>query len=174
MKKNLISVLIMALVAVNTALTALLLFTVMPQAEKANELITKVASAIDLELRSGQIKTSSVIPIDDIEVYELNEGNAMLINLLDSEIDGSSGHHAQLAVSLSLNTKDNDYETGKESLTSKEALVKDAINRVIGSYTPEALKGDQQDAQMAILKELQSLFDDDFIVGVSFPTFTVE
>lgn len=174
MKKNLMSVLILALVLVNLVLTALLLLTVLPSAQRANELVTKVASAIELELESGQITNASTIPIDDIEVYELNEGTAMLINLADSDVDGSTGHHAQLAVSLSLNTKDKGYETGKESLANKEPLVKDAVNTVIGSYSPEALRANPQDAQQDILKELQRLFDDDFIVGVTFPTFTVE
>ena len=39
---------------------------------------------------------------------------------------------------------------------------------------PDDLKNDPQGAQQEILKELQTLFDDDFIVGVTFPTFTVE
>lgn len=174
MKKNLMSVLILALVVVNLALTAVLLLTVLPQAKKANELVGKVASAIELELSSGQITTSNTIPIDDIEVYELNEGTAMLINLQNSEEDGSSGHHAQLAVSLSLNTQSKDFETGKESLSTKEALVKDVVNNVVGGYTPEGLRSNPQDAQQEILKGLQELFESNFIVGVSFPTFTVE
>ncbi len=171
MKKNLMSVLILALVVVNLVLTALLLLTVLPQAQKANELVSKVAAAIELELESGQITNASTIPIEDLEVIPLNEGTAWLINL-QSEDD--KAHHAQIAVSLSLNTKDKGYETGKESLTTKEALVMDVINRVIGGYTPDALKADSQGAQQEILKELQKTFDDDFIVGVSFPTFTVE
>ena len=55
MKKNLMSVLILAMVMVNLVLTALLTLTVFPQAQKANELVTKVASAIELDLESGQI-----------------------------------------------------------------------------------------------------------------------
>ena len=171
MKKNLMSVLILAMVMVNLVLTALLTLTVFPQAQKANELVTKVASAIELDLESGQITNASTIPIEDLEVVPLNTGTAWLINLQSSD---DKAHHAQLAVSLSLNTQDKGYETGKESLTTKEALVMDVINRVIGGYTPEDLKADPQGAQQEILKELQKTFDDDFIVGVSFPTFTVE
>lgn len=171
MKKNLMSVLILALVVVNLALTAVLLLTVLPQAKKANELVGKVASAIDLELSSGQITNTNTIPIDDLEVVPMNDGNAWLINLQSND---DKAHHAQIAVSLSLNTQDKDYETGAESLTTKQALVMDVINRVIGNYTPEELKADQQAAQQEILKELQQLFESSFIVGVSFPTFTVE
>ena len=49
MKKNLISVLILALVFANFVLTAILMFTVLPETQKANTLIEKVCSAIDLE-----------------------------------------------------------------------------------------------------------------------------
>jgi len=171
MKKNLMSVLILALVVVNLALTALLLLTVLPQSKKANELITKVVSAIDLELESGQVTNSNTIPISDLEVYAVNGGNAWLINLQSTD---DKAHHAQIAVSLSMNTQDDGYKDGSEAIASKEALIMDVINRVIGGYTADVLKNDPQGAQQEILKELQQLFEDDFIVGVTFPTFTVE
>ncbi len=171
MKKNLMSVLILALVVVNLALTALLLLTVLPQSKKANELITKVVSAIDLELESGQVTNSNTIPISDLEVYAVNGGNAWLINLQSTD---DKAHHAQIAVSLSMNTQDDGYKDGSEAIASKEALIMDVINRVIGGYTADVLKDDPQGAQQEILKELQQLFEDDFIVGVTFPTFTVE
>ena len=44
MKKNLISVLILALVFANFVLTAILMFTVLPETQKANTLIEKVCS----------------------------------------------------------------------------------------------------------------------------------
>lgn len=172
MKKNLMSVLILALVVVNLALTALLLLTVLPQAKRANELVSKVASAIELELSSGQIITTNTIPIDDIETYDIPD--VMLINLQKSDVDGSDGHHAQLGVTLSLNTRNSDFENGKAQLSTKESLVKDAIIRVVSSYSPEQLRADQQGVQKEVLKELQGLFESNFIVGVSFPTFTVE
>ena len=42
MKKNLISVLILALVFANLVLTALLIFTILPETKKANNLIGAV------------------------------------------------------------------------------------------------------------------------------------
>ncbi len=43
MKKNLITVMVLALVLVNLVLTALLTITIVPQTKKANELITQVS-----------------------------------------------------------------------------------------------------------------------------------
>ena len=59
MKKNLISVVILALVFANFVLTALLMFSVLPETKKANTLIEKVCSAIDLDLNSGAAITCS-------------------------------------------------------------------------------------------------------------------
>ena len=47
MKKNLMTVIILALVLVNLVLTAILAFTIIPQTRKSNQLIDKIASAID-------------------------------------------------------------------------------------------------------------------------------
>lgn len=53
MKKNLMSVLILALVLVNTILTAILAIGIIPSVKKSNQLVETVASAIDLELNGA-------------------------------------------------------------------------------------------------------------------------
>lgn len=50
MKKNLLTVIILALVLVNLILTAVLAFSVIPQTKKSNELIDQVCAAINIEL----------------------------------------------------------------------------------------------------------------------------
>lgn len=54
MKKNLITVIVLALVLVNLVLTAILTITILPETKKANELITQVCSAINLEKRKNK------------------------------------------------------------------------------------------------------------------------
>lgn len=49
MKKNLITVIILALVLANLILTAILVFTIIPQTKKSNQLIDQVCSAINLK-----------------------------------------------------------------------------------------------------------------------------
>lgn len=50
MKKNLLAVIILALVLVNLILTAVLVFSIIPQTKKSNELIDQVCAAINIEL----------------------------------------------------------------------------------------------------------------------------
>ena len=71
MKKNLLAVIILALVLVNLILTAVLVFSIIPQTKKSNELIDQVCAAINIELEGGQNKDSSAVPIEEIAVYNI-------------------------------------------------------------------------------------------------------
>ena len=87
MKKNLMSVLILALVVVNLVLTAIITITIVPQTKKSNELINQVCSAINLELQSGEVSDISAIPVDQLDVYDLPD--SLTINLKSDE-DGTA------------------------------------------------------------------------------------
>lgn len=171
MKKNLITVVILALVLVNLILTAILTITILPQTKKANELITQVCSAIDLELKSGSV-TSSItnVPIDQVVTHDVNGGEAMTVNLKDSA-DGKK-HYATVAVSISMDQENEGYKTYGETLSDRESLIKSEINRVISEYTFEEFNADQQGVQDAILAALQQLFNSDFIFSVGFSAVT--
>lgn len=170
MKKNLMSVLILALVVVNLVLTAILTITVLPQAKKSNELVEKVCSAIDLELQSGEMKNASSVPMDKLATYDL--ADSLTINLKDSK-DGSS-HYAVIAVTLSMNTESDGYKTYGEKLDEKASLIASEINNIVGKYTIEEMKADQESVQEEIQADLQKLFDSDFIVGVGFKQVTYQ
>ncbi len=176
MKKNLISVLILALVVVNLVVSAIMLITIYPQAQKSNELIAKIATAIDLELQSGEITSASTVAIEDIESYQINSGETMTINLKKGA-DGES-HYALIAVTLSINTADDDYETKQPLLSTNDDAMKDIIIKTVQSYTYEEWSDDQatvqDEMQDTILEELQDMYDSDFIVAVSFASITVQ
>lgn len=170
MKKNLITVVILALVLVNLILTAILTITILPQTKKANELITQVCSAINLELRSGSVTSDSMsVPIDKVASHDIPE---MTINLKDSG-DGKS-HYATVSVSLSMNTESDGYKEYGETMAERDSLIKSQINAVVSGYTYEEFTANQQEVQNAILADLQKLFSSDFIVSVGFPTVTFQ
>lgn len=173
MKKNLISVLVLALVLVNLILTAILTISILPQTKKANELITQVCSAISLELNSGD--TTSVVaadvPIDKIATYDVSAGEAMTINLKDSG-DGKK-HYVTMNVLISMDTTNKKaYKAYGESMSEKDSLIKSQINTIVSGYTFEEFTGDQKAVQDEILASLQQMFDSDFIIGVEFPEVT--
>ena len=157
MKKNLITVITLALVVVNLVLTVILTITILPETQKANELITKVCSAIDLDLESGSATSNANIPIDQIEVYNKQDG------------DGKD-HFAMITVSISMDTKNSDYKDLKPQVEEKVNLIKGDINNIVSQYTIDEIKNNQSAVQDEILKDLQKMFGSDFIVAVGFPT----
>ncbi len=171
MKKNLMTVIILALVLVNLVLTAILAFTIIPQTRKSNQLIDKIASAIDLELEDGSSKDTAAVPVEDIEVYDIEA--SFTVNLSPSG-DGKD-HVAVFSIGLSLNTKSDGYKSiGIEGLKAKETLIKNDINTIVSGYTMEQFREDEQSVKDAILEDLQEMFGSDFIVGVSFSSVNTQ
>ncbi|NLK78363.1 MAG: flagellar basal body-associated FliL family protein [Clostridiales bacterium] len=164
MKKNLMSVLILALVLANLILTAILMISVVPQSKKANELITKVCSAIDLELESGKEEGAIDVPMSQIEEVKLSDGEKMTINLKNT--DGKD-HYVMMSVSLALDTKNKDY-TDATVISDKEGIIKDEINKIVSSHTIDDMRNDTKGIQNEILKSLRKMYDSDFIVSVVF------
>ena len=168
MKKNLMSVIILALVVINLVLTAIMMFTIMPQTQKANEMITKVCEAIDLELNSGAATGLSNLPMSQIEVYNVAEGATMTVNLAD-------GKYAVVAIAISVNNESEEYEENTTTpLSTKESLIKDAVRETIAKYTKAELSANSDMAKDEILKILKKDFGAEYIVGISFPTFTFD
>lgn len=165
MKKNLMSVIILALVLVNLVLTAVLVFTIIPQTQKSNQLIDQVCNAIELELESGSNDATVNVPIEDIEVY--NVADQFTINLKKGA-DGKD-HFALFSVGLSMNIQSDGYKNiGVEGLKAKETLIKDKINGIVQQYTMEEFGENTDAVKDEILSALQDMFGSDFIIGVSF------
>ncbi|MDD6057549.1 MAG: flagellar basal body-associated FliL family protein [Clostridiales bacterium] len=171
MKKNLITVIVLALVLANLVLTAILAFTIIPQAKKSNELINQICAAINLDLEGVQ-RGGTSIPIEDIATYKIEE--KFTSNLMDNG-DGRQ-YYAVYGVSLSINTQSKDFKTYAvdetlSGITSKETLIQDAINTVVSSYTIDEFNANgYQDVKDAILVKIQEMFGGsvDFVVGVNF------
>lgn len=175
MKKNLITVIILALVVVNLVLTAVLTITIIPETQKANELITKVCSAIDLDLVAGDTAGSLSINVADMVDYAVNDGASMTINLADSG-DGSL-HYAVLVISLSLDSTSEDYATfgdGAGNLGAQDNIISDTIKTVVASHTIEDMRQNEDAVKEEILEALQGLFKSAFIVRVNFSSATYQ
>lgn len=166
MKKNLFSIIIIVLLAVNLVLTGVLAFSVIPSASKTNELVSKICSAVDLELESNDSTGVGSIPIDQIVVYDI--ADSMTINLKKGS-DGKD-HFAVLSVSLSMDSEHEDYKTYGEGelLKEKESLIKDKIRKVVSGYTMDEMKENPDKVLEKLLSEIQAMYDSEFIVQVSF------
>ncbi len=182
MKKNLISVLILALVLANFVLTALLMFTLLPQTKKANALIDRVCEAIDLDLNSGAANALGNIPIDEREEYKVN-GGADITTSLAPSVDPETGvkesksHYAVVNVTLVLYKESEKYETyTQEFLAGQDTSIMNVIQRTLGEYTLEEVResATKQEIQDLILEEMQSMFGGDYVIAVNFSKFQQE
>ena len=168
MKKNLITVIILALVVVNLVLTAVLTITIIPETQKANELITKVCSAIDLDLQAGDTAGSLSMDVADMVDYPVNGGETLTINLVDG--------YAVLGISLSLDSTNEDYATyaSDGTLSAQDNIISDKINSVIKKHTVQEMIDNEDEIKEEILEELQTLFKSSFIVRVNFSSATYQ
>jgi len=173
MKKSLLTVITFAICLVNLVLTAVLAIAIVPETKNVNALVTKVTSAIDLELEAAAAEANgSDVTIDKIYVYEF--ADPMTINLKKGE-DGED-HFALIGITLSINTESETYQTyNSENLDTYLGLMQSEINSIISSYTIEEIRNDQSAAQEEIKDALNALFgSSDFIVSVGFYSATYQ
>nr|MBQ8252696.1 flagellar basal body-associated FliL family protein [Lachnospiraceae bacterium] len=168
MKKNLLSILILALLIVNLVFSTVIMISVTSTNKKTAAVIGDIAKILNLELESGKAgEEIAEVSIDDTAVYDI--ADQMTIPLKKGE-DGKD-HFALVSVTLAMDMKHDDYETygGEESMKAKESLIKGLIVEAFGDYTMEQIQADNGDAvREDILKRIQTMFDSDFIYKVTF------
>lgn len=164
MKRNLLSVLILALLVVNIVLTAIMMFSVVGTSKKTSALVTDIATILQLEVGTGSGEDGEELHVEDIEMYNIEE--AMTIHLKTAE-DGKD-HYCIVSVALSVNTKHDDYKEYGTTIGNYESLIKGEIDQVIGNYTKEDAEANKEAIADEILTRIQDLYDSTFIVDVVF------
>ena len=169
MKKNLISIIILALLIVNIVLTAIMMFSVTGTATKTSALVDNITRALNLELTAKGDAGASAVPISDIATYDIAE---MTIELQqDAECEQ---HFFVGSITLSMNTKDKDYKTYGGDMESRESLIKSEITDVISSYTVEDARSNQDTIKSEILERIQTLFNSEFVFNVAFSDILIQ
>ena len=110
MKKNIFSVIITVLTVVNVVLTAIMFFIMVPTFNKTNNLITQVASVLNLELDGdSDAKGDADYKISDLEDTTVSFDSQQTINLKTGS--DNSQHYAMLSgYTISVNKKADDYK----------------------------------------------------------------
>lgn len=164
MKKNMLTIIILALVTVNMVLSALIVFVVVPASSKTNRLVSQISSVIDLELQSPEEEEQAEV-VDPASKEEYPIEGERNFNLQMGS-DGKA-HFAQLdGITLSLNTKSKDYKKLRPTLDTNQKSIVDVVDQVITSYSIDNAASSKEEMKARILEQLQTLFDSDFIVDV--------
>lgn len=162
MKKNLLSVLILALLIVNIVLTSIMMFSVMSTNGKTAELVSNIVTAMNLELTvPGQQKLVSV-SLEDTQVYAIED--ALTIPLKG---DGEKTTYMVFKVAFSMDMNNKGYKTYGETIADRKSLIEDTVRTVVMSHTEIECRNDIEGLKAEILKAVQSLFQSDFIYNVA-------
>jgi flagellar FliL protein len=169
MKKSMLNVITLALVLINLVLTVVLTFSLVSTNKKTNNLITKVAEIIDLDV--GGITTSSgttstgVISDGDIEYVDVVSGDNDSLTI--SYTNNGKTHYAVLKVSLGLNTKAKDYATKKTSVENGMKVIVSTITKEAQKYSYDEIEKNMTNIESDLLSALQDQFQTECIYSVT-------
>lgn len=165
MKKNILTIIIMAITLINTVLLGLLIFTIVPAANRTNQLVAKVASIVDLELESPDA-AETVVSVSDIVTYDIPD--KLTINLKSGENDSDAKHYAIVYVSLSMNSKNDKYATLQPKVEENVNPIKEIVTEEFAKYTMDEVEANKNSIKEQVITRLQDMFQSDFIINVSF------
>ena len=164
MKKNILTIVIMAATLINVILSAVLVFSVMPAMNKTSNLVDKVASVIDLEIEDANAEEQEYT-MDDLDPYQKTHDTAVNINM-KKEAGDDANHYAQLAgFTVSFNKKAEDYSKISEAIRTNDVYVDDIVRETISSYTASSF--DRKKVPTEIVKKIQEKYNTKVVVEVS-------
>jgi flagellar FliL protein len=162
MRKNILTIIILAMCLVNIVLSAILIFVIVPTANKSIALVNKVAQIIDLELESPDNSIAN-LGVSDIETYLIEERLPFLLAKSDDE-----DHYAVLYLSLSLNKTHDDYLELSPLIKQYENNIKEIVSDEFAKYTIDEAREKKDIIRDQATLRIQELFQSDFIIHVSF------
>ena len=174
MKKNLLSIIILALLIVNRGMTGFMLLSVMTTNSQTAHLISDIAAALELEANGGSTggfsgSASGNVAVTDVATFGFTGDDKLTINL-KAGADGKS-HYMVVEVVFSMNKASADYATlgTEESLASMKELIKSKVTTTLSEYSMEELQGGSvEEAKEKILEGVQEMYNSNFIYDVSF------
>ncbi len=161
MKKNILTIVIMASTVLNLVLTIIMVFSIVPAMNKTNKLVDKVASVIDLELEKEEDKNYDV---KDLEPFDIPFENKQTINLKQGG-DGESHYVILEGISVSFNKEADDYSDVSESVKAATVYVVDCVKEAISEQTIQTLN--ENTVKELALAKIQEFYDSKCVVRIS-------
>ena len=168
MKKNILTVIIMAATVINLILSAVLVFSVMPAMNKTSNLIDKVASVIDLEIVGGG---AAEYNIADLQTYSIEFDKPLNINLQKNEGDDTAHYAVINKIVVSFNSKAEDFSDVQQTVQTADIYIQDIVKETISQYTSETVK--ESTVREEAVKKIQEKYNTKCIVDISLPGWLV-
>lgn len=157
MKKNIFTVLILALTIINVVLTAVLFFVMLPTFQKTNTLLTDVAAVLNLDLDAdSKAGADAEVTMSDMEPIAVAWESQQTYNLKAD--DSGKDHYAMMkGYTLYLNKNAEGFSEVQERLTNDHAQIDGILSSVISKHT--AAEATQDLIIKEALEEINKLLD---------------
>ena len=171
MKKNLLSVLILALMIVNVAISVITMISITGTNKKTAALVDTIATVLNLELVTDDEGEGPAISLADTEIYSIADQMTIPLNT-----NGESKQTYMICkISLSINMKDEDYKTyNSQTIGTYEPYIKQAVEGVISSYDMEYLSNsaNREEVKKEVLEAIQKWLDSKVVYDISISDVT--
>ena len=172
MKKNILTIVIMAATLINLVLSAVMIFSVVPAMYKTSNLVDKVASVVDLEIEDANKdanKDAQDYTVEDLKPFEVKYDTSLKINLQKDSGDETL-HYAVLdGIVVSFNTKADDYDTIYKAVEANPVYVNDIVKETIAEYSITTINESKIKAEA--IKKMQEKYNTKCIVELSLTGF---
>lgn len=169
MKKNIFSIIITALTTINVILTAILFFVMMPTFQKTNELVTKVASVLNIELVEGGADVEETYSVSDLEYTDIAFDAQQTINLKTGQ-DGKEHYALFDGYTVGVNKEADDYDDFKtDKITSYQSTITDIVRTVMQSHSNDDIS--EERIKKEALEQIREKFDTKSVVEITLKNF---
>lgn len=165
MKRNLLSIIILALLVVNIVLSAIMMVSVSSASKKTASLVADIATLVGIEVNG--LPESDITPTVSMADTAVHNVDGELTIPLKKDEDGKD-HYAVGSVSLSMDTKHEDYSQYSETMADMDGIIKDIVFSVMGNYTVDEARSDSETIKAEMLAKIQERFGSTFIYSVSY------
>ncbi len=161
MKRNMLTIVILAATLINLTLSAMLIFTVIPKAKRTDALIEKIVSAIELETESGIGKSYGEIAPEDQEEYVFQDEYVNLKPI------NNEANVAMANITITVNKKHEDYETIQPLIEGKKTKIVAAVSSVLSDYAAAEVSMYTEDINKDALEKVREIFQSKCILEVT-------
>ncbi len=173
MKKNLLTIIIIALLIVNIVLTGIMMISMMGTNKKTADLVSDIAAVLNLELGVEEEEEVVEIPMSQQFIWNLTDKLEIPLQSEDivdvnGNITGKKDHYIVFeTIAFSLDTKAKGYKEYGENIANYESMVRDAVTSTVSKHTIDDCRNDFDTIRKDVLEAVRALFDEEFIYNVA-------
>lgn len=173
MKKNLLTIIIIALLIVNIVLTGIMMISMMGTNKKTADLVSDIAAVLNLELGVEEEEEVVEIPMSQQFIWNLTDKLEIPLqseDIVDAEgnVTGKKDHYIVFTtIAFSLDTKAKGYKEYGENIVNYESMVRDAVTSTVSKHTIDDCRNDFDTIREEVLEAVRALFDEEFIYNVA-------